>query len=154
MVPRLGPVSSKSCPATTREALKLTDEQNKQLDALQPEFESKLAGIFTADQNKQLKEPPTKAGPGGVGGDVSPQAIRLLPASLENMLKITPSRRRSSMVCKRKRTPAWQEFSWLIRPSNSRRFVLSLSTAGGRPGRRAWETRSTGAIATRRTIPG
>ena len=49
-------------PAATRETLKLTDEQNKQLDALQPEFESKLAGILSEEQNKQLKEPP-KASP-------------------------------------------------------------------------------------------
>ena len=53
-------------PATTRETLKLTDEQNKQLDALQPEFESKLAGILSEEQNKQLKEPPKGAGPGGL----------------------------------------------------------------------------------------
>jgi len=81
-------------PAGTRQALKLTDEQNRRLDALQPEFESKLAGILSADQTKQLKEPPKSAGPGGTGRDASAQGIRLLPASVEKLLKITPEQKK------------------------------------------------------------
>ena len=54
-------------PAATRETLKLTDEQNRRLDALQPEFESKLADILSEEQNKQLKEPLKSIGPGRHG---------------------------------------------------------------------------------------
>jgi hypothetical protein len=81
-------------PAATRETLKLTDEQNRQLDALQPDFESKLAGILSADQTKQLKDPGTSMGPGGVGPDAAAHGIRLLPTSVENLLKITGEQKR------------------------------------------------------------
>ncbi|MGO9465029.1 MAG: aryl-sulfate sulfotransferase [Isosphaeraceae bacterium] len=81
-------------PGATRQALKLTDEQNRVLDALQPEFEAKLAGILTADQTKQLKEPPQNNGPGGMAPDAAAQGIRLLPASIEKLLKITPEQKK------------------------------------------------------------
>jgi hypothetical protein len=81
-------------PAATREELKLTDDQSRRLDALQPEFESKLAGILTADQTKQLKEPPKSIGPGGMGPSAAAQGIRLLPASVEKLLKITPEQKK------------------------------------------------------------
>jgi Arylsulfotransferase (ASST) len=80
-------------PAATRQTLKLTDEQNRRLDALQPEFESKLADILNADQSKQLKEPPKSIGPGGMGPDAAAQGIRLLPISIEKLLKITPEQK-------------------------------------------------------------
>jgi hypothetical protein len=79
-------------PASARAMLKLTDEQNNQFDALQPEFEAKTAGILTEEQNKQLKEPPKGTVPGGPSA--SPQAIRILPASVEKMLKITPEQKK------------------------------------------------------------
>ncbi len=82
-------------PAATRQALKLTNEQNRRLDALQPEFESKLAGILSADQAKQLKAPPKSAGPGGTRPDASAQGIRLLPTSIEKLLKITPEQKKN-----------------------------------------------------------
>ena len=72
-------------PAATRDSLKLTDEQNKKLDALQPEFESKLAGILSPEQSSLWKEPPKAAGPGwrrGAGHSRS-------SASVEKLLKIT-----------------------------------------------------------------
>ncbi|HEV2949044.1 MAG TPA: aryl-sulfate sulfotransferase [Gemmataceae bacterium] len=77
-------------PAKARETLKLTDEQNKQLDALQPELETKLAAILTDEQNKLLKEPPKGAG----GPNAAPQAIRVLPPSVERLLKITPEQKK------------------------------------------------------------
>jgi hypothetical protein len=81
-------------PATTRAMLKLTDEQNKQFDALQPDFEAKVAGILNEEQSKQLKEPPKGAGPPIPGPSASPQAIRILPAAVEKMLKITPEQKK------------------------------------------------------------
>jgi hypothetical protein len=65
-------------PSAARTLLKLTDEQNKQLDALQPEFEAKVVGILSEEQNKQLKEPPKGAPP--FVPSAAPQAIRVLPA--------------------------------------------------------------------------
>jgi len=79
-------------PATTRNVLKLTDEQNRQLDALQPEFESKLANILSEEQNRQLKEPPKGTAPGGPAA--APVAIRILPAFVEKMLKMTPEQKK------------------------------------------------------------
>jgi hypothetical protein len=81
-------------PATTRQTLKLTDEQNRQLDALQPEFESKVAAILSADQAKQLNETPKSAGPGGVGSDAAAHGIHLLPISIEKLLKITAEQKK------------------------------------------------------------
>jgi hypothetical protein len=80
--------------ATTRETLKLTGEQNQQLDALQPKFESKLTAILSEEQNQQLKVPPKGAGPGGPVPSAAPQAIRILPALVEKMLKITPEQKK------------------------------------------------------------
>jgi hypothetical protein len=78
-------------PAATRESLKLTDEQNRQLDAMQPEFESKVSLILTEEQKKLLKEPPKAVSP---GTGAAPQAILILPTSVETMLKITPSQKK------------------------------------------------------------
>jgi hypothetical protein len=78
-------------PTSARTWLKLTDEQNKQLDALQPDFEAKVAGILTEDQSKLLKEPPK--GPPAAGG--APQAIRILPVAVEKLLKIAPEQKKS-----------------------------------------------------------
>jgi hypothetical protein len=89
--PAIRPPLVELMPAATRESLKLTDEQNKQLDVLQPEFESKLAGILSEEQNNLLKEPPKNAGP---GSSAAPQAIRILPASIEKILKITPDQKK------------------------------------------------------------
>ena len=89
--PAMRPRLVELMPAATRESLKLTDEQNKQLDALQPEFESKLAGILSQEQNKLLNEPPKNAGP---GSSAAPQAVRLLPSSVEKMLKLTPDQKK------------------------------------------------------------
>src|SRR5262249_49504234 len=55
-------------PPFMQERLKLTDEQKKQLEALQKEVDGKLAKILTEEQQKQLKEMPQGFGPGGRGG--------------------------------------------------------------------------------------
>ena len=49
------------------EMLKLTDDQKKQIDALQKDVDEKLAKVLTDDQKKQLKEMKDR-GPGGFGG--------------------------------------------------------------------------------------
>jgi hypothetical protein len=64
-----------------QEMLKLSDDQKKQLDALQKEVDAKLDKLLTEDQKKQLKEmkdrgpgrgfggpPGGPGGPGGFGG--------------------------------------------------------------------------------------
>jgi hypothetical protein len=82
-------------PATARETLKLTDQQNKQLDGLQPEFEAKVAPILSEAQKKQLNEPPKAAGLGGPGTAAAPRAVRILPASTEKILKLTPEQKKT-----------------------------------------------------------
>ncbi len=62
-------------PGFIQEALKLTDDQKKELGELQKEVDAKLDKILTDDQKKQLKEmrpPRGPGGPGGPGGDRGP----------------------------------------------------------------------------------
>ncbi len=80
-------------PATTRETLKLTDEQNKKFDALQAEFETKVTEILNEEQKKQLKEP-SKGSPGGPGSGGAPQAVHILPGIVEKLLKIKPEQKK------------------------------------------------------------
>jgi outer membrane protein assembly factor BamB len=58
-------------PPFLQERLNLTDEQKKQLEALQKEVDGKLDKILTEEQRKQLKEMREgfrRGGPGGPGG--------------------------------------------------------------------------------------
>lgn len=58
-------------PPRAMEQLKLTDDQTKQLAALEAETKAKLEKILTADQMTQLKNmrpPMQQGGPGGQGG--------------------------------------------------------------------------------------
>jgi hypothetical protein len=50
---------------SVREALKLTPEQQQQVDALQKEVDGEIDKILTDEQKKQMKEPPRGFGPGG-----------------------------------------------------------------------------------------
>lgn len=54
-------------PGFLQEALKLTDEQKKQIAELQKDVDAKLDKLLTDDQKKQLKEL-RERGPGGPGG--------------------------------------------------------------------------------------
>jgi hypothetical protein len=54
------------------DALKLTDDQKKQLDDLQKDVDAKLDKILTADQKQQLKDLRPPRGPGGPGGPDGP----------------------------------------------------------------------------------
>jgi Spy/CpxP family protein refolding chaperone len=78
--------------ATTRETLKLTDDQNKKIDALRAEFETTVTRILSDEQKKQLKE--SKGVASGIGGP--PQAIRILPSAIEKMLKITSEQKKTA----------------------------------------------------------
>src|SRR5665213_884002 len=56
-------------PRFTLEKLNLTDDQQKQVAALEQEVKDKLAKILTADQMKTLETArPPRRGPGGNGG--------------------------------------------------------------------------------------
>jgi hypothetical protein len=84
--PRLVEVMS----ATTRQALKVTDDQKEALDALQTEFVARLGGVLSAEQTARLKEPAKAT---GAAPAAAPQAIRILPAALEKLLRITPEQK-------------------------------------------------------------
>lgn len=55
-------------PAFLANQLKLTDDQKKQVEALQKDVDDKLAKILTEDQQKQLKDMKDRAGRGRFGG--------------------------------------------------------------------------------------
>src|SRR5262249_57873042 len=59
-------------PPFVQEALRLTDEQKKQVAALQQEVDARLAKILTEDQQKQLKEMRPPGGRPGFGGGRGP----------------------------------------------------------------------------------
>ena len=70
--PRGGPpMPGQILPPFLQEQLKLTDDQKKQLDALQKDLDAKLDKLLTDDQKKMLKEM-RERGPGRPGGDRGP----------------------------------------------------------------------------------
>jgi hypothetical protein len=81
-------------PTATRTALKLTDPQAQQLDALQSEFAAKIEAALNDSQKKLLTQPPKNAGPGAGDTVANPQAIRILPDFIEKMLKLTPEQKK------------------------------------------------------------
>jgi Arylsulfotransferase (ASST) len=74
-----------------RDRLKLTAEQKKQLEAFQKEAGDKLDKLFTEEQKKQLKAPPS-FGPGGFGGP--PQPGQLLVPSMRDRLKLSDDQKK------------------------------------------------------------
>jgi Spy/CpxP family protein refolding chaperone len=68
-------------PAFLQDALKLTDEQKKQLIAFQKDADGKLTQLLTSEQQKQFKEP---QGFGGV-----PQLGQFMAATIQARLKLT-----------------------------------------------------------------
>jgi hypothetical protein len=76
--------------------LKLSDDQKKQIDALQKEVDGKLDKIMTAAQKSQFKSPnafqvggPPPGGPGGGGPGGPPKPGQLVPTFLQDGLKLT-----------------------------------------------------------------
>lgn len=64
-----GPAIGQVMPVFVQDQLKLTDEQKKQLEALQKDIDAKLDKLLTDEQRKQLKEMKERGGrPGGPGG--------------------------------------------------------------------------------------
>jgi Spy/CpxP family protein refolding chaperone len=66
-----GPAPGQVLPPFLVEQLKLTDDQKKQLDAIQKDVDAKLDKLLTDDQKKQLKEMKDRGpgrGPGEKGG--------------------------------------------------------------------------------------
>jgi outer membrane protein assembly factor BamB len=78
--------------------LNATDEQKKQLDALQKEVDGKLEKILTEEQTKELKQPRGgfgRGGPGGRGGfGGPPQPGQVLSASDQERLKLTAEQKK------------------------------------------------------------
>ncbi len=66
-------------PPFLQEQLKLTDDQKKQLDALQKDLDAKLDKLLTDDQKKMLKEM-RERGPGRPGGDKAATAPNAHPS--------------------------------------------------------------------------
>ncbi len=64
-------------PRFLRDRLELSDEQEKQIQALQKEVDAKLAKILTSDQKQQLQEM-RQRGPGGPGGPGGPAVSGVL----------------------------------------------------------------------------
>ncbi len=62
-------------PRVLRQRLKLTEEQQKDLDDLQKEVDKKLDKILTDEQKKELKQMRSGFGPGGPGGFGPPGGI-------------------------------------------------------------------------------
>ena len=62
------PVPARSCRSSLQTALKLTDDQKKQLDELQKDVDAKLDKILTDDQKTAAQGNAPRRGPGGPGG--------------------------------------------------------------------------------------
>jgi hypothetical protein len=69
--------------------LNLTDEQKKQLEAEEKGFAEKLDQLLTSEQQKKLKDGPPAFGPGG-----PPRPGQLLPAPVQEQLKLTDDQKK------------------------------------------------------------
>jgi hypothetical protein len=73
-------------PPSIRDALKLTDDQKKQVDAFQKEIDGKLDQLLTEEQKKQLKNPQN-------AGSL-PQPGQLMSVTLQIQLKLTADQKK------------------------------------------------------------
>jgi Spy/CpxP family protein refolding chaperone len=83
-------------PTFVQEQLRLSDEQRKQLKALQEEVDGRLAKILTAEQQQQVQKfGPPQGGPGGFGGPGGEpsRAGQVLPTFVQEPLKLTEAQR-------------------------------------------------------------
>jgi outer membrane protein assembly factor BamB len=82
-------------PSFLQTVLQLTDDQKKQVGELQKEIEGKLDKVLTDEQKKQLKElRQAPAGRGRPGGFGPPQFGQVLPAPLQERLKLTDEQKK------------------------------------------------------------
>jgi Spy/CpxP family protein refolding chaperone len=72
--------------------LKLTDEQKKELSALQKEIDEKVDKVLTEAQKKQFRSTPAMGGPPQGGGPSQPGKILSLPQ--QDTLKLTPEQKK------------------------------------------------------------
>lgn len=90
-------------PAFLQPILNLSEDQKKQLDALQKEVDGKVAKILTDEQQKQLKElreNPGRRGPGGFGGP--PPIGQVLPSFLLDRLKLSDDQKKQQEQLQKK----------------------------------------------------
>ncbi len=76
--------------------LNLTDEQKKQLETAEKGLAAKLDQLLTAEQKKKLKDGPGGFGPGfgGPGFGGPPQFGQLMPAPVQERLKLTDDQKK------------------------------------------------------------
>ncbi len=74
-------------PPFVRDALKLTDDQQKQVDEIQKGIAEQLTKLLTDEQTKQLKEAKPGFGPGGFG--TPPPPGQIMTPFLQARLKLT-----------------------------------------------------------------
>jgi hypothetical protein len=73
------PLPGQILPSAVQEMLRLTEEQKRDLDAIQKDVDAKLDKLLTAEQKQQLKEMKDRGpgrgfgGPGGPGGFGGPK---------------------------------------------------------------------------------
>ena len=67
-------------PPRAQEELKLSEEQKKQIAALEAETKAKLEKILTPEQLEQMKQMRPPGGPGGPGGEPGNSAAGKRPA--------------------------------------------------------------------------
>ena len=79
-------------PAFLQDALKLTDEQKKQMEEIQKEITAKLDKVLTEEQNKLLKEAKPGFGPGGFGAP--PQPGQIMSPFFQGSLKLADDQKK------------------------------------------------------------
>jgi outer membrane protein assembly factor BamB len=77
-----------------QQRLNLTDEQKKELEALQKEVDAALEKLLTDEQKKQLKEPAPGRPPSGFGG--FPQPGQILSANQLESLKLSAEQKKQA----------------------------------------------------------
>jgi Spy/CpxP family protein refolding chaperone len=95
------PPSGKLISGSEITRLKFSDDQKKQLDALQKEVDGKLDKIMTPAQKSQFKSPnafqvggPPPGSPGGGGPGGPPKPGQLVPTFLQDGLKLTADQKK------------------------------------------------------------
>jgi hypothetical protein len=81
-------------PEFLRATIKLSDKQNKQLDALATVVESKAVALLTDAQKQKLKAPPAGSGFGASRGSPRPSIVQVLPPPIRQRLRLTQEQRK------------------------------------------------------------
>ena len=118
-----------------RDALNLTDEQKKQVDAFQKEADGKLDQLLTDEQKKQLKNPEN-------AGSI-PQLGQLMSVTLQARLKLTADQKKTIQALQKE---ADALLGKLFTDEQKKQFKeMQANVDRGGPGRaRRWPGRPTG----------